>query len=307
MDINNKIDFLHPDDKLPIFPPFTQLSQATGWGLMQAGIPEMHKQTLGEGIKIAVLDTGSSDHIDLFENVVESWDATGNGNHVDVQGHSTHVAGIIAAADNAEGILGVAPKSKIYFVKVLDNNGQGGYQAIEAGIRKAIEWGVDIINMSLGSPSEPSSSLHQAIIDAHNAGIFIVAAAGNDSGAVNYPARYNEVIAVGAINPNGDLCPFSSVGDEIAVVAAGESIYSTWPVNKYATLRGTSQAAPFISGLVALVLAYRRAHTDLPPIKTLPELFAELDKLCDPKGRIVDGKMGHVGFGIPRGHNYFGS
>lgn len=305
MDLNNKIDFLHPDDKLPIFAPFTQLSQATGWGLMQAGIPEMHKQTRGEGIKIAVLDTGSSTHVDLLENVVESWDATGNGNATDFQGHSTHVAGIISAVDNAEGILGVAPKSKIYFVKVLDNNGQGGYQAIEAGIRKAIEWKVDIINMSLGSPSEPPASLHEAIKEAHDAGIFIVAAAGNDSGAVNFPARWNEVIAVGAIDPNGDLCPFSSVGDEIAVVAAGDSIYSTWLNNSYATLRGTSQASPFVSGLIALILSYNRNHPDSHQIKTLQDMFVELNKICDPKGRIVDGKIGHVGFGIPRGHNYF--
>lgn len=305
MELNNKIDFLHPDDKTPIFSPFTQLSQATGWGLMQAGIPDMHKKTLGEGIKIAVLDTGSSQHVDLVENVVECWDATGSGNHVDSQGHSTHVAGIISAVDNSEGILGVAPKSKIYFVKVLDDNGQGGYQAIEAGIRKAIEWDVDIINMSLGCPSEPPSSLHAAIKDAYNAGIFIVAAAGNDSGAVNFPARWDEVIAVGAIDPNGELCPFSSVGSEIAIVAAGDSIYSTWPINRYATLRGTSQAAPFVSGLIALILSYKRANPELPQVNNLQDLYKELDKICDPKGRIADGKQGHIGFGLPKAHNYF--
>lgn len=303
---SEKERFLLPEDMIPTFMPFTQLSQSTDWGLLQAGIPEAHKLTKGAGIKIAVLDTGSSDHRDLAPNIIDSWDATGHGNPMDFQGHGTHVGGIIAALDNEEGVLGVAPESKLYCIKVLDNSGHGGYAAIAAGIRKAIEYGVDIINMSLGSPRNPTDpSFHQAIKEAHDAGIFIVAAAGNDGGRINFPARYNEVIAVGAINQNGDLCSFTSLGPEMSVVAPGDNIYSTWLNNQYAVLKGTSQAAPFVSGLIALILSKHRNNPSLTQIKTLQDLYPVLNDLCDPKGRILDGKEGNIGFGIPRIANNF--
>jgi subtilisin family serine protease len=298
--MENKERFLNPEDMIPTFEPFTTLSQSTGWGLLQANIPEAHKSTKGAGIKIAVLDTGGTDHSDLIANVVECIDCTGHNDAMDRQGHGTHVAGIIAAADNEIGILGVAPEAKIYCMKVLDNSGHGGYATIEAGIREAIARDVDIINMSLGSPSQPPQSFHDVIKEAIDKGIFIVAAAGNDGGSVNYPAKYPDVIAIGAINEQGDLTNFTSRGDEISVIAPGDNIYSTWLGNSYAILRGTSQASPFVAGLCALILAKNRLNPDAPQIKTVKDLFDKIDELCDPKGRLLTGKEGNIGFGIPK-------
>jgi subtilisin family serine protease len=292
--------FLQPDDLIPAFQPFMQLSQSVGWGLLQAGIPEIHKTNKGAGIKVAVLDTGGSDHAELAENIVINYDCTGHSDPMDRQGHGTHVAGIIAAKDNDFGVLGVAPEAKVYCMKVLDNNGRGGYATIEAGLRKAMDEGVDIINMSLGAPGMPPESFHEVIREAYNRGIFIIAAAGNDGQKVNWPAAYDEVIAIGAINENGDLTDFSSRGVEISVIAPGDNIYSTWLNNGFAVLRGTSQAAPFVAGICALMLSACRANPELPQIKTLQDLYTELNKLCDPKGRLLDGKDGHFGFGIPK-------
>lgn len=297
--------FLLPEDLIPTFQPFTVLSQSTGWGLLQAGIPEAHKATKGAGIKIAVLDTGGTEHSDLISNIAMNIDCTGNGNPADRQGHGTHVAGIIAASDNEFGILGVAPEAKVYCMKVLDDSGHGGYNTIEAGIREAINNQVDIINMSLGSARQPPDSLHSIIKEASERGIFIIAAAGNDGGSVNWPAKYPEVIAVGAIGENKKLTNFSSRGDEISVIAPGDNIYSTWLDNQYAVLRGTSQASPFVAGLCALILAKHRADSTLKEIKTLEDLFGELDKFCDPDGRLLTGKEGYIGFGIPKFANQF--
>jgi subtilisin family serine protease len=292
--------FLTPDDMIPAFEPFTQMSQSVGWGLIQAGIPDVHKTNKGAGIKIAVLDTGGTDHQELAGNVIDVFDCTGHNDAADRQGHGTHVAGIIAAKDNDFGVLGVAPEAQIYCMKVLDNNGRGGYNTIEAGIKKAMELGVDIINMSLGSSSQPPETFHQVIKEAYDRGIFIVAAAGNDGSRVNWPASYDEVIAIGAIDENGNLTDFSSRGTEISVIAPGDNIYSTWLNQGYAVLRGTSQASPFVTGIIALILSTHKSNPDMPPIKTLAELFVELNKLCDPKGRICDGKDGNFGFGIPK-------
>lgn len=297
------IRFLPEDDLIPVFKPFTQLSQSTDWGLMQANIPAAHKVTKGAGITVAILDTGAPNHNDVNPNLIKAIDCSGDGDANDLQGHGTHVAGIVAACDNDFGILGVAPEAKLVAIKVLDNGGHGGYSNIEQGIRAAMAEGVDIINMSLGSPIEPPQSFHQAIIDASNQGIFIIAAAGNDSGAVNWPARYPEVIAVGAIDQNGNLTNFSSLGPQISVIAPGDNIYSTYLNNQYAILRGTSQASPFVAGLCALMLAKHRGDSSLPELKTLQDMYRELDRLCDPKGKVVTGKEGNIGFGIPKDCN----
>jgi subtilisin family serine protease len=108
--------------------------------------------------------------------------------------------------------------------------------------------------MSLGS-TRPDSRLHDAIRSARAAGIILVCAAGNDGGGVNYPAAYQETLAVGAVDRNGNLCEFSSRGKEISVAAPGADITSTWLANGYATISGTSMAAPFVAGVLSLYVS----------------------------------------------------
>ena len=209
---------------------------------------------------------------------------------------NTHVGGIIAALENGVGVIGVAPDSKILPIKVLDDSGHSGFAQIASGIRAAIAAKVDIINMSLGAPQSPPDDFYAAVKEAHAAGIIMVAAAGNDSGAVNWPARYDEVIAVSAIDNQGNLANFSSHGEQIDFGAPGVNIYSTYLNNQYAILNGTSQASPFIAGVCALLLAWTRKHPNLPQIKNSTDMLEALGKFTDINGRLTDGKFG---LGVP--------
>ena len=303
--MSDKITFIPPNE-LICYEVVSTLSETADWGLSFTGvIPEAHKRTKGQGIVVAVLDTGLSSHVDLTDNVLGYFNFSDSNTSGDVVGHGTHVAGTIAALQNGIGVLGVAPETKIYSIKVLDDDGSGSYDNITAGIEKAIELDVDIINMSLGSEFEAPQSFYDAIKKAYNAGIIILAAAGNDSGSVNYPAKYPEVIAVSAIDDEGKLAYFSSRGPEVVLAAPGVDIYSTYPDNQYAKMSGTSMATPFASGLCALLLSWRKTNTWASPINNTQDMIKYLDALCDPFGTInYIGKAGDTGYGIPQFVNF---
>jgi len=279
------------------------LSETMDWGLIAADIPEAHKHSKGAGVVVAVLDTGGPNHIDLNDNLLPAISVVGTVD--DKVGHHTHVAGIIAALENGIGVIGVAPQAKILPIKVLDDSGHSGFDTIEKGIRLAIENKVDIINMSLGAPIEPPSSVHDAIKDAYDAGIIIIAAAGNDGGNVNWPARYDEVIAVAAMDQSGQIANFSSRGARIALGAPGVNIYSTFLNNQYALLNGTSQASPFVAGVCALILSWSRSDPNNPQIKNSQDMLKFLDELSDNNGGIatVD-HIGKITYGIPNFANF---
>ncbi|MEA3321822.1 MAG: S8 family peptidase [Bacillota bacterium] len=223
----------------------------------------------GSGVKVAVLDTGiDASHEDLkvaggASFVPEEPDALTDGN-----GHGTHVAGTIAAVNNNTGVLGVSYDVDLYAVKVLSSGGSGTLAGIAQGIEWAIDNNMDVINMSLGG-STGSSTLKQASDNAYNSGIVVVAAAGNSGsffGLVNtigYPARYDSVIAVGAVDSNNNRASFSSVGSQLEVMAPGVSINSTLPGNQYGELNGTSMASPHVAGAAALLLAQNPNMTNV--------------------------------------------
>jgi subtilisin len=210
---------------------------------------------------VAVLDTGiDASHEDLrvvggASFVSDEPDALSDGN-----GHGTHVAGTIAALNNNVGVLGVSYDVDLYAVKVLSAGGSGTLSGIAQGIEWAIDNDMDVINMSLGG-STGSTTLKQASDNAYNSGIVVVAAAGNSGsflGLINtigYPARYDSVIAVGAVDANNNRASFSSVGSQLEVMAPGVSINSALPGNQYGELNGTSMASPHVAGAAALLLA----------------------------------------------------
>lgn len=206
-------------------------------------------------IKVAVIDTGiSSSHSDLVANIKGGYNAisTARGWNDD-NGHGSHVAGIIGALNNTVGVVGVAPGVDLYAVKVLGRNGSGYYSDIIEGIDWARTNGMQVINMSFGGSSDVQS-LHDAVIAAHNAGVVLVAAAGNSGGSVIFPAAYPEVIAVSATDANNAIASWSSRGPEVDIAAPGVNIYSTYKGTSYATLSGTSMATPHVVGTAALVL-----------------------------------------------------
>jgi len=188
------------------------------------------------------------------------------------------VAGTIAAVRDGAGVIGVAPGAKIYAVKVLDKNGSGSYSDVMAGIEWAAQNKINVINMSLGG-GDYMEAMHNVIKAANALGVTIVCAAGNDSGAVNYPAKYPESIAVSASDSSDKLAYFSSRGPEIAVIAPGVNVYSTKLGGGWRTMSGTSMACPHVAGLAALAIgagisspelvrqALTKAATPLPGLK----------------------------------------
>lgn len=227
-------------------------------------------------ISVAVIDTGIDySHNDLRNSV--TWCVVSLSNEkvfyrgydlkncMDRNGHGTHVAGIIAARLNGFGVVGVAPRAKLYAVRALSPSGTGYVSDIAKGIVEATKGpdntpgtddDADVISMSLGGPS--STTLYNAVKYAYSYGVVMVAAAGNEGASQpSCPACYSEVIAVGAININYSVPNWSNRNPD--VVAPGVNILSTLPKNRYGYASGTSMACPHVSAAIAIMQSIRKA------------------------------------------------
>ncbi len=237
----------------------------------------------GQGIKVAVLDTGiEQTHPMLLGKVVLERNFTGAPSATDLKGHGTHVAGIIAGTkDFNGGYSGVAPGAILYNGKVLDDSGTGSYSGIIAGINWAVDPdnnsltndGANVINMSLGGPEgyNASNPFYQTIRNAINKGVVFVIASGNcgetpskDCGTyvgVTTPGNSPEAISVGSVDKSNNYAGYSSgenipgVGIKPDITAPGSSISSSYPGRSYLISSGTSMAAPHVSGAAALLLS----------------------------------------------------
>jgi len=245
------------------------IAQTLPWGVDRVDADAVHANgetggddTDGEGgADVAIIDTGiDADHPDLLANLgagrayvdcsgsscTEPWD--------DDNSHGTHCAGIAAAADNSEGVVGVAPAATLHALKALDDSGSGYLSDVVAAIEYTADQGWDVGSLSLGTASS-YSTLRDACQYAADRGVLLVAAAGNDGCAdcVNYPAAYATVVAVSATESDDTLASFSSTGAEIDLAAPGGGIYST-VVDGYATYSGTSMACPHVAGAGAQLM-----------------------------------------------------
>lgn len=236
------------------------------WGLRAVQAPEAwHEGGSTEQVTVAVLDTGVDyTHPDLANrvDVQNGYNyIDGNFDVMDDDGHGTHVAGIIAAELNSIGIAGVSGDAnvKILPLKVLDDQGNGTMYDVSFAIMDAVDKGADVINLSLSGERgrEEPKMLQEAIAYALDQDVVVVAAAGNDGKRVEryVPASISGVIAVSAVDEELELVKFSNYGSEIALAAPGEEILSTYLHGRYVYASGTSQAAPFVSGTVALMKA----------------------------------------------------
>ena len=272
------------------------------WGIGHINADDVHRQATpnrGAGVTVAVLDSGiDCDHLELpqdrcdygqvlGENFVDSSLETAN-EADDDYGHGTHVAGTIAASLNqtTEGVVGVAPEAKLVALKTLDSSGSGSWSRHIAAIEHVWNGGtplVDIVNMSIGR-GDYSSTAELAMQRAYESGILLVAAAGNSgkcSGRgtnIAYPALFESVIAVAAVDSGNSRPCWSSTGDKVELTAPGVSVFSTWPKGMSSSYRdpqpvcedgdgdavadcyykygsGTSMSSPHVAGTAALVLA----------------------------------------------------
>lgn len=254
-----------------------QPEETLPWGVDRIDAELAWVNSTGLGVKTAIVDTGiDADHPDLVDNVAGGVNIINPRKHYDDDnGHGSHVAGIVAAVDNAIGVIGVSPQASLYGVKVLDRNGMGWLSDVVAGLEWCINNGMDVVNMSLGTSSD-SQTLHDAVTAVYNAGIVQVAATGNDGGSVSYPAAYAQTIAVSATDALDNVTSWSNSGPEVDLAAPGVDINSTYKGGAYKVLSGTSMAAPHVAGTAALVLENQPAYT---PGQVLGVLTSTADDL----------------------------
>src|ERR687895_32256 len=253
-------------------PPGETNAPVEPWAQRRFDYDRLWKLTRGNGVTVAVVDTGvDADHPQLDGQVTRSIDISETDTR-DCLGHGTKVAGIIAASDQRDrnrAFVGIAPRAKILSVKYTNQEHSNGADPnLARAIRAAADAdGVRVINVSSTAPDTPD--LRAAVKYAQSRDILIVAAAGNVQDEQKgkelpaYPAGYDGVVGVAAFDENGQVSDFSNVRTQISVAAPGQNITSTWPGGGYAVDQGTSFATPFVAGLAALMRSFRPKLTYL--------------------------------------------
>lgn len=261
------------------------------WNLEDVQAYETHMITKGQGVTVAVIDTGVDyNHPELasrFGSYRGHDFVRGSKDPYDFHGHGTHVSGTIAGTN-----VGVAPGCNLLAYRVLDEYGSGSEADVVSAIEMAIDDGADEISMSLGGP-DYSQPLQDVCSEAHNRGVLVVAAAGNDASTnYSYPASLEGVVSVAATDNQRKQAYFSNMNDMVDIAAPGVDIYSTIPNNEYGLMSGTSMATPHVSGVAALIKSVTKQSS------------IELEKLIkDSALKIGDQDPLKYGFGLIQSHD----
>jgi subtilisin len=234
------------------------------WGVKHIQAPQAWSRTTGHRVKVGVIDTGVDfGHPDLRHSLERGINLLNRMSlPQDDNGHGTHISGTIAAANELQGMIGVAPRATIYPVKAFDYNGTAYVSDIILGIEWCVRNQMNVVNMSFGMKTR-SKSLLNAVNNAYRSGVLIIASSGNDGriGDIDYPARYNQTIAVGATNQQSRIATFTNRSGLIDIYAPGDRVVSAWLRGKHREMSGTSMATSHVTGAVALLLALKPGLT----------------------------------------------
>ncbi len=260
----------------------------------------------GRGVRVAVVDSGvDTKHPDLHVHggyCVHGVNCTQYRlPYCDNNGHGTHVAGIIAARENGQGLVGIAPEVELYAVKAMNEFGLGTTRGLVDAVNWTRENKMDVVNLSINT-SKSDLALKKVLEDAYEAGVLFVGSAGNNGlesdPSVTYPAKYDTVIAVSALGDTMRKLPKSAYGPEIEVTAPGSRIFSTYPLewdfvdgkeDGYTRMSGTSMAAPHVTGVLAL---YRERFPNMTNVELRQHLRRTAKAIGD------ESEKTHFGYGL---------
>jgi type VII secretion-associated serine protease mycosin len=281
----------------PAAPAAADPTRDAQWHLSYLDLATAHQITRGAGVTVALVDSGvDARHPDLTGNVLPGLDLVDpdNPDAWTPEQHGTLVAGVLAGhghgPDGGDGVLGMAPEARVFPVRISTGGADrtSGGRVADA-IRAAVDAGASVISVSLSS--EHSEADQRAVEAARRADVVVVAAAGNrpDTEGVTFPAALPTVVAVGGVDPAGELAGFSVTGPEIALTAPGVEIVTTGPEAEYLVASGTSLAAPVVAGAAVLV---RSAYPDLTADQVIHRLVATATDAGPP------GRDEQYGYGI---------
>lgn len=254
--MNDPIVTLPPD---LVVEPETRLLSSETWHLPRSKYRKIREISQGEGVKVAVLDTGVMTHPTLPTPITTKSFIRGE-SVVDRNAHGTHCLGTVLSRDED---IGLAPKAEAIVGKVLSNGGSGSSSGIANGVIWATDQGADIISMSLGGGSAYQPTIN-AIKRAISKGVIVVIAAGNSgfngrTNTIGWPARSGEGVCVGALTSQGVPANFSSGGQQLTIAAPGQNILSCSNTGSgFRMMSGTSMATPFVAGCFALIISQMR-------------------------------------------------
>ncbi|WP_051860533.1 S8 family peptidase [Bacillus sp. SJS] len=232
--------------------------QTTPWGVKKSQAYRLNAKDCA--CKIAIIDSGISDHEDLKGRVqskityLYGKEIPKTATDTAKDQHGTHVAGIIAANNNTFGVTGMVPNAKLMVVKVFEGEYGGYFSDITAGIAWAVNNGAEVMNISLGVHASKDEVTERVLKSAYDKGVTIVAASGNEGSIVDYPASSAYTIAVGAVDKYYRMPEWSNYGKGLDILAPGVDILSTVNTTKYVSYSGTSMAAPHVTAAISKLL-----------------------------------------------------
>jgi serine protease len=287
------VQYVEADPKRYILDVPSIKAQSTPYGItmVQANLVSDVNAT---NTKVCVIDTGYRlNHVDLPNTGVTGFAFSGHGTwNSDGNGHGTHVAGTMVALNNNDGVIGVLPSAKagVHIVKIFNDSGNWTTASnLIQGIQSCKDAGAKVVNMSLGGGSS-STTEQTAMTNFYNGGMLLIAAAGNAGNtSLSYPASYDAVVSVAAVDSSRNLASFSQRNAQVELAGPGVAVNSTWNNGGYNSISGTSMASPHVAGVAALVWSNH-------PQCTAPQIRSALNRTAQDRG--TAGRDTSFGFGI---------